>query len=246
MIIIPAIDLKDNRCVRLFQGKMDEETVYSEDPLETARRWELEGAERLHIVDLNGAFIGKPYHKSLIKEIAKNLSIPIEVGGGVRDLETIEDYLSSGVRWIILGTVAIRNPALIWEASIHFPERIILAIDSRKGKVSIEGWSKDAIVNAIDLVKRFEDVAISSIIFTDIERDGMSSGLNFEMIDTLANLTKIPLIASGGVSMIDDIEKLINLKSKKIIGVIVGRALYNGSLSLREAIKLTKKIRDNS
>ncbi len=246
MIIIPAVDLKDNRCVRLSQGKMSEETVYSEDPLEVARHWESQGAERLHLIDLNGAISGKPYHKLLIKEIVKSLSIPVEVGGGIRDIETIEDYLSSGVRWVILGTVALQNPALIEEACKHYPGRIILAIDSRKGKVSVEGWCKDEIIDAIDLAKRFEAVAISSIIFTDIERDGMSSGLNFDAIENLANSIKIPLIASGGVSSIHDVERLIKLRSKRIIGVIVGRALYNGSLNLREAIQLTKKIRDSS
>lgn len=246
MIIIPAVDLKDKRCVRLSQGRMNEETVYSEDPLEMAKHWESQGAERLHVVDLNGALIGRPYHNLLIKEIAKSLSIPIEVGGGIRDLDTIEDYLSSGIQWVILGTMALRDPELIEEASIRFPGRIILAIDSRKGKVSIEGWSKDVMVNAIDLVKRFEEVGVSSIIFTDIERDGMGSGLNFEMIKAFANSTRIPLIASGGVSKIDDIEKLIKLRTRRIIGVIVGRALYNGSLNLREAIQLTKKMEDQS
>jgi phosphoribosylformimino-5-aminoimidazole carboxamide ribotide isomerase len=242
MIIIPAIDLKDGRCVRLFQGRMSEETVYSENPIDVAKKWQSEGAQRIHIVDLNGAIIGKPYHYSLIKDIAKSLSIPIEVGGGIRDLETIEKYLSFGVQWVILGTMMLKNPLLIEEASRRFPERIILAIDLRKGKVSIKGWTEEASVGALDLIKSFEDVGISSIILTDIERDGMERGLNFEMIRSIATSIRLPLIASGGVSTIEDIKKLTELEPLGVMGVIIGRALYNGSINLKEAIQIISEL----
>ena len=241
MIVIPAIDLKDGRCVRLSQGRMDQESVYSEHPVEMAKHWESKGAERLHIVDLNGAVTGKPIHRSLIKQITQSLRIPVEVGGGIREIATIEDYLSSGVRWVILGTAAFQNRSLVEEACRQFPERVILGIDAREGKVAIQGWNEVVSLEAVALAEQFEGAGLSAIIFTDIERDGMSTGLNFESTRRLSASTSIPVIASGGVSRIEDIEHLLEWESEGVIGVIVGRALYTEQLDLEEAIKLAKK-----
>jgi phosphoribosylformimino-5-aminoimidazole carboxamide ribotide isomerase len=240
MMVIPAVDLKEGRCVRLSQGRMDQETVYSEDPVQMAKHWEAKGAERLHVVDLNGAVMGKPFHRSLIEEITRSLHIPIEVGGGIRNLETIESYLSSGVRWVILGTAAFRNRQLIEEACQRFPERVILGIDAKGGKVAIQGWNEVVSMEAIDLAKQFEGGGVSAIIYTDVERDGMGTGLNWEQTKALAGSTSIPVIASGGVSRIEDIKHLMGLEPDRVIGVIVGRALYAGRLDLEEAIRLTK------
>jgi phosphoribosylformimino-5-aminoimidazole carboxamide ribotide isomerase len=219
---------------------MDQESVYSEHPVEMAKHWESKGAARLHVVDLNGAVMGKPVHRSLIKEISQSVQIPIEVGGGIRDLPTIEDYVSSGVRWAILGTAAFQNRSLIEEACHRFPERVILGIDAKAGKVAIQGWNEVVSLEATDLAKQFEGMGLSAIIFTDIERDGMGTGLNLQSTRDLARSTSIPVIASGGVSRIADIEHLMELKPDGIIGVIVGRALYTGSLDLEEAIRVTK------
>jgi len=240
LIVIPAVDLKDGRCVRLSQGRMDQESVYSEHPVEMARHWESKGAERLHVVDLNGAMMGRPFHRSLIREIARSVQIPIEVGGGIRDFATIEDYLSSGVKWIILGTAAFQNRPLIEEACHRFPERVILGIDAKGGKVAIQGWKEVVSLEAIDLAKQFEGMGLSAVVFTDIERDGMGTGLNFQSTKNLARSTSIPVIASGGVSRIEDIEHLLELEQNGIIGVIVGRALYTGCLKLEEALQITK------
>ena len=243
MIIIPAIDIKDRKCVRLSQGRLTEETIYSENPVEVAIRWESMGAERLHIVDLNGAVTGKPFHRSLIKEIVQSIRIPVEVGGGIRDLETVEYYLNSGIRWVVLGTVAFKNPSLVEEACRLFPGHMIIAIDLRKGKISVEGWNEETPLGIFDLVKRFDSIGPSSFIVTDIERDGMATGLNYEMVRELAMNTKVPIIASGGVSRIEDIEGIMELEPQGVIGVIIGRALYNGNINLEEAIQLTKRLR---
>ncbi len=240
MIVIPAVDLKDGRCVRLSQGRMDQESVYSEHPVEMAKQWESKGAVRLHVVDLNGAVMGRPVHRSLIKEISQSVQIPIEVGGGIRDLPTVEDYLSSGVRWVILGTAAFQNRSLIEEACRRFPERVILGIDAKKGKVAIQGWNEVVSLEATDLTKQFEEMGLSAVIFTDIERDGMGTGLNFQSTRDLARSTSIPIIASGGVARVEDIEHLLELEPDGIIGVIVGRALYTGQVDLEEAIRITK------
>ncbi len=241
MIIIPAVDLKEGRCVRLSQGRMDQESVYSDHPAEMARHWESMGAERLHVVDLNGAVAGEPVHRSLIKEIAQSLRIPIEVGGGIRSLSTVEDYLASGVRWVILGTVAFQNRSFVEEACRQFPGRVIVGIDARGGKVAIRGWKEVVALDAVDLAKQFEGKGLSAIVFTDIERDGMRTGLNLESTRRLSTSTSIPVIASGGVSRIGDIERLLELESEGVIGVIVGQALYTRQLDLEEAIRLAKK-----
>ncbi len=219
---------------------MDQESVYSEHPVEMAEQWESQGAARLHVVDLNGAVMGKPVHRLLIKEISQSVQIPIEVGGGIRDLPTIEDYLSSGVRWVILGTAAFQNRSLIEEACHRFPERVILGIDAKGGKVAIQGWNEVVSLEATDLTKQFEGMGLSAVIFTDIERDGMGTGLNFQSTRELARSTSIPVIASGGVSRIEDIEHLMELEPDGIFAVIVGRALYTGRVDLEEAIRITK------
>jgi phosphoribosylformimino-5-aminoimidazole carboxamide ribotide isomerase len=242
MMVIPAVDLKDGRCVRLSQGRMDQESVYSEDPIQMAKHWESKGAERLHVIDLNGAVMGKPFHRSLIEEITRSLRIPIEVGGGIRDLETIEQYLSSGVGWVILGTVAYSNRGLVEEACRRFPGRVILAIDAKGGRLAIQGWNEEVTLGASELARQFEGMGLSTIIFTDVERDGMGTGLNTEATKALARSTPIPVIASGGVSRVEDIEHLLELEPDGVIGVIVGRALYTGKIDLEEAIRISKKV----
>jgi len=240
MIVIPAVDLKEGRCVRLSQGRMDQESVYSENPVEIARHWESKGAERLHVVDLNGAVTGKPFHRSLIEEITKSIHIPVEVGGGIRDLETIEDYLSCGVQWVILGTAALSSHFLVKEAGHRFPKRVILGIDAKGGKVAIQGWKEVTHLEAIEVAKQFEGIGLAAIIFTDIQRDGMGTGLNWEETRTIARSACIPVIASGGVSRIEEIEHLKDLEPDGVIGVIVGRALYTGKIDLEEAIRVGK------
>jgi phosphoribosylformimino-5-aminoimidazole carboxamide ribotide isomerase len=240
MIVIPALDLKEERCVRLSQGRMDQESVYSENPVQMARHWESKGAERLHVVDLNGAVQGRPFHSSLIKEIVRSVRIPVEVGGGIRDFETIEDYLSSGVKWVILGTAAFQNRSLVKEACRRFPERVILGIDAKGGKVAIQGWNEVVSSEAIELAKQFEGMDLSAIVFTDIERDGMGTGLNLESTKNFARSISIPVIASGGVSRIENIQNLMVLEADGVVGVIVGRALYTGRLDLKGAIRVTK------
>jgi len=240
VIIIPAIDLKDGRCVRLLQGRMDRETVYGEDPVQMARHWESKGAERLHVVDLNGAVSGTPVHRCLIEEIARSVHIPVEAGGGIRNMETIEEYLSSGINWAILGTAALENPSMIEEACLRFPGKIILGIDARGGRVAIQGWNEVVSREAIELAKQFEAVGLSAMVFTDIERDGMERGLNTEMTKAFARASSTPVIASGGVSGIEDIESLKEIEADGVIGVIVGQALYTGRLDLQEAIRIAK------
>lgn len=240
MIVIPAIDLKDGKCVRLSQGRMDQETVYSEDPVQMAKHWEAKGAERLHVVDLNGAVTGSPVHQSIVKEIARSLSIPMEIGGGIRDLETIEDYLRSGAEWVILGTAALRNHRLLTEACQRFPGKIILGIDARGGKVAVEGWKEVASLEPVEMVRQFEGIGLSAVVFTDIERDGMEKGLNWEATRAFARSTSIPVIASGGVTRMEEIGRLMALGSDGVIGAIVGRALYTGRINLEEAIRLAK------
>ena len=240
MIIIPAVDLKDGRCVRLSQGRMDQESIYSEDPVAMARHWESKGARRLHVVDLNGAVTGKPVNRSLIAEIVRSVRIPVEVGGGIRDLETVEDYLSRGVKWVILGTVAFRNPDLVGEACRRFPGRMMLSIDAKGEKVAIEGWYEVVSLKALELTKRFEGVGLSAVVLTDVERDGMGTGINWEMTRNLSELTSIPVIASGGISKTEEIVSLKKLEPQGVMGVIIGRALYTGQIDLEEAIRVAR------
>lgn len=241
MIVIPAIDLKDGRCVRLSQGRMDLETVYSENPIEMARYWVSKGAERLHVVDLNGAVSGKPCHFDLIKEMVDSVPIPLEVGGGIRDIETVNSYLQIGVEWVIIGTAALHKRFLIEEVCKRYPKKVILGIDAKNGKVAVEGWRKIASIEAIDLAKQYEEMPLDAIIFTDIERDGMEKGLNFKATQQFARALSIPVIASGGVSRVEEIEHLLSLEPDGVMGVIIGKALYTGQIDLTEAINLTKR-----
>jgi len=240
MMVIPAIDLKDMKCVRLSQGRMDRETVYSEDPVQMAKHWEAKGAERLHVVDLNGAVTGRPIHRALIKDIIGSVHIPIEIGGGIRDLDTIKDYCSSGARWVVLGTVALKNPQLLEGACASFPGQVILAIDAKGGRVAIQGWGEILSSEVKDLVGQFAGADLSAVIFTDIERDGMGTGLNWESTRALAQISPWPVIASGGCSRLEEIERLKELTTEGVVGVIVGRALYTGQIDLESAIRIGK------
>ena len=238
MLIIPAIDIKGGRCVRLFQGRMEQETVYSDDPVSVAKRWEDEGAEFLHIVDLDGAVSGVPKNKEIIESIIKSVKIPLEVGGGIRNIETIKEYFSIGAKKVVIGTVTWENPILISEVCKVFPERIIVGIDAKNGNVAVRGWEDVTDTSASELAKRFEGMGISGIIYTDISRDGTLSGPNIDSIKFFAKSISIPVIASGGVSDINDIKNIMKLKKHGVDGVIIGKALYSGSVNLREAIKL--------
>ena len=238
MIIIPAVDIKEGRCVRLLQGRMDSETVFSDDPSAMAARWETEGAQMLHVVDLDGAFEKGPRNLEAIEAIVKGVRIPVQLGGGIRTLETISMYLDLGVTRVVVGTEAIRNPGLVEEASQRHPGRIIVGIDARDGKVAVEGWTETTERHAVEVAKDFEGCGLAAIVFTDINRDGMQTGPSIAETKRLAESVKTPIIASGGVSSIDDIKALIPLKEAGVEGVITGRALYSGSLDLREALRV--------
>jgi phosphoribosylformimino-5-aminoimidazole carboxamide ribotide isomerase len=240
MLIIPAIDLKEGKCVRLEQGLMDKATVYSGDPAGTATHWEAQGAELLHVVDLNGAFAGVPKNLDAIKAIRGAIRIPIEVGGGIRDLETIRTLVSIGIDRIILGTAAIENPAFVQAACVEFPGKIIAGIDAKDGMVAIKGWAEVTTVTAVDLAARMQDYGVIAVIYTDIRRDGMLTGPNIEATKALAQALHIPVIASGGVSTMKDIENLLAVRHAGVSGVITGKAIYGGSLDLNEAITFVK------
>jgi phosphoribosylformimino-5-aminoimidazole carboxamide ribotide isomerase len=242
MLIIPAIDLKEGRCVRLQRGDMSTATIYSDNPALTARRWEEQGAQWLHVVDLDGAFAKEPRNLAAIAAIVDSVDIPVQVGGGVRTLETLAAYLGIGVERVVMGTAAHRNPEILAEACQSFPGKVVLGIDSRKGKVAIEGWSQTTDVGSGDLADRFDRLALAAIVYTDISRDGMESGPNVEATRELARAVNIPVIASGGVGTLDHIRALLPLEQDGVIGVIVGRALYSGSVELSEAIALARVI----
>ncbi|MGE5172357.1 MAG: 1-(5-phosphoribosyl)-5-[(5-phosphoribosylamino)methylideneamino]imidazole-4-carboxamide isomerase [Betaproteobacteria bacterium] len=244
MLIIPAIDLKEGKCVRLEQGLMDKATVYSDDPATMAKHWESQGAELLHVVDLNGAFAGVPKNLDAIKAIRAAIKIPIEVGGGIRDMATINSLVSIGVDRIILGTAAIENPAFVRDACEKFPGRIIVGIDAKDGMVAIKGWAEVTTVKAVDLAKQMQDYGVIAIIYTDIRRDGMLTGPNIEATKALADALHIPVIASGGVHTMKDIEDLLTVRYSGVSGVITGKAIYSGTLNLREAI-IFVKMNDN-
>ena len=239
MLIIPAIDLKDGKCVRLRQGRMEEATVFSDDPVATAGRWFEAGARRLHVVDLNGAFEGKPMNAAVIKEITAAFpDLPVQVGGGIRDEETIETYLDAGVKFVIIGTKAVNTPHFIGDVCAEFPGHIIVGLDAKEGKVAIDGWSKLSGHDVIDLAQRFQDDGVEAIIYTDIGRDGMMSGVNIEATVKLAQAISIPVIASGGITNLNDIRKLCEVADEGIMGAITGRAIYEGTLDFAEAQKL--------
>ena len=242
MIVIPAIDLKGGQCVRLEQGLMEKDTVYSDDPAAMARHWQDEGGELLHLVDLDGAFAGVPKNRAAIQAIVAAVDIPTELGGGIRDLETIEGYLELGIDRVILGTVAKENPALVAEACQRFPGRIVVGIDAKDGLVAVRGWAEVTNKKAVDLAREMEGFGVTAIIYTDISRDGMLQGPNLEATAALAEAISIPVIASGGVSSLEDIRNLLRIEASGIAGVITGKAIYNGALNLREAVELTKKL----
>jgi len=237
MLIIPAIDLKDGQCVRLRQGLMEEATVFPNSPGDQARHWLAQGARRLHVVDLNGAFAGKPKNEHAIKEIVDAVGgdIPVQLGGGIRDLDTIERCLDDGVSYVIIGTAAVKNPGFLHDACGAFPGHIIVGLDAKDGKVAVDGWSKLTGHDVIDLAKKYEDYGVEGIIYTDIGRDGMLSGINIEATVKLAQALRIPVIASGGLSSLDDIAKLCAVEFEGISGTIAGRAIYDGSLDFATA-----------
>ena len=240
MLIIPAIDLKDGHCVRLKQGVMEDATVFSENPAEMARHWLAQGARRLHLVDLNGAFAGKPKNEAAVRSIiaAIGTDIPVQLGGGIRDLETIERYLDIGVTYIIIGTAAVKVPGFLHEACDAFPGHIMVGLDAKGGKVAVDGWSKLTGHDVADLARRFEGYGVEAVIYTDIGRDGMLSGVNIPATVELARPLHVPVIASGGITNLDDVRALCAVQSEGITGAITGRAIYEGSLDFSAAQKL--------
>ena len=237
MLIIPAIDIKNGKCVRLKQGRMSDETIFSDKPEEMAKKWFECGAERLHLVDLDGAVSGQPVNRKAISRIVEAIPIPVELGGGVRDMATLHAYLDLGLQYVILGTVAHKNPDFVKEACRRYPDRIILGIDARNNRIAVEGWTEEINLTPEALAKRFENDGLAAIIYTDINRDGMRTGCNVEATGTLARTTNIPVIASGGISEMDDVLKILPLATDGVMGLITGRALYDGSLDLADAIK---------
>ncbi len=239
MLLIPAIDLKQGKCVRLRQGRMEDDTVFSDDPVSVAARWVEAGAKRLHLVDLDGAFAGKPVNAAVVAEIAKAFpELPIQIGGGIRDEETIDTYLAAGVQYVIIGTKAVNAPHFVGDVCAEFPGHIIVGLDAKDGKVATDGWSKLSGHDVIDMAQHFERDGVEAIIYTDISRDGMMQGVNVEATQKLALAINIPVIASGGVTNMDDITALQAVQDDGIMGTILGRSIYEGSIDLAEAIKL--------
>jgi len=248
MLIIPAIDIKEGRAVRLEQGKMDKETVFSDDPAAAARHWLDQGARRLHLVDLNGALAGKPKNESVIKDIVRAVDgrMPIQLGGGIRDLDTIERYLDDGISYIIIGTAAVKNPGFLQDACSAFSGHIMVGLDAKDGKVAVEGWSKMTGHDVIDLGRKFQDYGVEAVIYTDIGRDGMLSGVNIEATIRLARELVVPVIASGGLTNLADVKALCKIEAEGITGVITGRAVYQGTLDFRKAQALADKLSGKS
>ena len=244
MLIIPAIDLKDGQCVRLKQGEMSSATVFSANPAEMAEKWLASGARRLHLVDLNGAFAGKPVNEKAIQAIVERVGdeMPVQLGGGIRDLDTVERYLDDGVTYVIIGSAAVKNPGFLHDACIAFPGHIIVGLDAKDGKVAVEGWSKVTGHDVIDLARRFEDYGVESVVYTDIGRDGMLSGVNVDATLKLAQALTIPVIASGGITNLDDVRNLCAVADEGIMGAITGRAIYEGTLDFAAAQALADKL----
>ena len=239
MLLIPAIDLKDGRCVRLKQGNLADETVFSDDPAEVARGWLDKGAERIHLVDLNGAVSGKPQNAATIRAIveAVGAEVPVQLGGGIRTLETIERYLDSGIAYVVIGTAAVKSPGFLHDACNAFPGQVLVGLDAKDGKVATDGWSKLTKHDVVDLAKKFEGYGIEGIIYTDIGRDGMLTGVNVEATVRLAQAVGVPVIASGGVTNLDDIDKLLAVEAEGVSGVILGRSIYEGTLDFVAALE---------
>ncbi len=244
MLLIPAIDLKDGHCVRLKQGVMDKATVFSEDPGAMARHWIEQGARRLHLVDLNGAFAGRPRNEEAIKAIVQALgdAIPVQLGGGIRDLDTIERYLDEGIAYVIVGTAAVKTPGFLHDACYAFPGHVMVALDARDGKVAVDGWSKLTGHDVVDLAKKFQDYGVEAIIHTDIGRDGMLTGINVDATVGLARVLSVPVIASGGISNLEDVKALCAVEQEGIVGAITGRAIYEGILNFAEAQNLADQL----
>lgn len=243
MILFPAIDLKNGQCVRLEQGDMARATVFNLDPAAQAKTFETQGFEYLHVVDLDGAFAGKPVNAQAVEAMLKVVKFPVQLGGGIRDLKTIEAWLSKGIRRVIIGTAAVRDPALVKEAAKKFPGRVAVGLDARDGKVAVEGWAETSTVTALDIAQRFEDAGVAAIIFTDIARDGLLKGLNLDATIALADAISIPVIASGGFASIADVKAMLEPRAKKLEGAISGRALYDGRIDPAEALTLIRNAR---
>ncbi len=243
MILFPAIDLKDGLCVRLEQGDMSRATIFHRDPAEQAYAFELAGFEYLHVVDLDGAFAGKPVNAYAVDRILEATNIPVQLGGGIRDMATIEGWLEKGVNRVIIGTAAVRDPALVRQAAALDPARIAVGLDARDGMVAVQGWSENSELSALDIARRFEDVGVAAIIYTDISRDGMLKGLNFDATIALAEAISLPVIASGGLASLDDIRAMLEPRAAKLEGAIAGRALYDGRLDAKEALALIAQAR---
>ena len=244
MLIIPAIDLKDGHCVRLKQGSMADATVFSDDPGAMARHWVSKGARRLHLVDLNGAFAGKPKNEEAVKAVVKAIGgdIPVQLGGGIRDRDTVERYLDDGIAYIILGTAAVKTPGFLHDACYAFPGHIMVGLDAKDGKIAVDGWSKVTGHDVLDLAKKFQDLGVEAIIYTDIGRDGMMSGVNVKATVDLARELSVPVIASGGITDLKDIKALCDAEGEGISGAITGRAIYEGTLDFAAAQKLADKM----
>ena len=240
MLIIPAVDIKNGKCVRLVQGRKEEETVFADDPVAMARKWEQAGAELIHVIDLDGAFEKSPQNLDAVKRILQTIDTPIQLGGGIRDNQTALTFLEMGVQKVIIGTEAIKNPGWVERLADRFADRVVVGIDARNGLVAIEGWTENTRTRAVDLAKRFENCGIAAINFTDIHRDGMQSGPNIEETRKLAEAIDIPVVASGGVATITDIQNLLPLESAGVIGVITGKALYSETLNFKEAVALAR------
>lgn len=238
MILFPAIDLKDGKCVRLKLGEMDQATVFNDDPADQAAQFEAQGFQYLHVVDLNGAFAGKPVNAAAVEAILAAVKMPVQLGGGIRDLDTVEMWLTKGIRRVILGTIAVRDPGLVKEACAKFPGRVAVGIDAKGGKVAVEGWAETSELTAVDLARRFEDAGVSAIIYTDIERDGVLKGLNLPATAELARATSIPVIASGGLASIEDVKALMHPEYAALEGAITGRALYDGRIDPKAALRV--------
>jgi phosphoribosylformimino-5-aminoimidazole carboxamide ribotide isomerase len=244
VILFPAIDLKDGQCVRLEQGDMARATVFNRDPAAQAKTFEAQGFEYLHVVDLDGAFAGKPMNAAAIERIVGTISIPVQLGGGIRDTATVARWLDRGVARVIIGTAAVRDPLFVRQAAKNFPGRVAVGFDARDGKVAVDGWAQTSELSALDLAKRFEDAGVAAIVYTDISRDGMLKGLNLDATIALAEAVSIPVIASGGLASLDDIKALLHPRAKKLAGAIAGRALYDGRLDPAEALALIRAARE--